>query len=411
MVKVLHTSDWHLGRELYHQDREVEFRAWIEWLIQTIQEEQIDVVVISGDIFDVINVPTGAQALYYQFLTRACRLCRVFVTSGNHDSGRFIDAPAELMKQLDITVVGRPKDPADEVFVVEKDGEAQLIVCAVPFLRQEDLYNHLPPEVRSDKESITRRGLMAHYGDVAAHAEALRERIGKPVPVLAMGHLMTSGAVKGGDDGVRDLYVGTLEGVDDGIFPATFDYVALGHIHRPQRVNGRDDIRYSGSPIAMGFDERCDEKVVCIVTFDGREKKIETKPVPVFQALQRVSADDVKAIKKALKTIAKSAAPVWLEVQYTGEETVRTLESDVNEILKGSLAKCIHIRNASYVQHLLQTEGIETPELCELEPAFVFESLLKQMRIEGDDAALLRSTYQEALHAVQEEEDAVSQDD
>jgi exonuclease SbcD len=239
----------------------------------------------------------------------------------------------------------------------------------------------------------------------------LRERIGKPVPVLAMGHLMTSGAVKGGDDGVRDLYVGTLEGVDDGIFPATFDYVALGHIHRPQRVNGRDDIRYSGSPIAMGFDERCDEKVVCIVTFDGREKKIETKPVPVFQALQRVSADDVKAIKKALKTIAKSAAPVWLEVQYTGEETVRTLESDVNEILKGSLAKCIHIRNASYVQHLLQTEGIETPELCELEPAFVFESLLKQMRIEGDDAALLRSTYQEALHAVQEEEDAVSQDD
>ena len=405
MIKVLHTSDWHLGRELYNQDRSAEFKAWLDWLIDTIRDEHIDVLVVSGDIFDVVNVPTSAQELYYCFLTRACALCRIFVTSGNHDSGRFIDAPAELMKYLNITVVGRPREAENEVFVVkDREGNAQLIVCAVPFLRQDDLYNLLSPEERTDSNTLTKKGLQTHYARVADRVRELRQELGESLPAIAMGHLMTSGATKGGDDGVRDLYVGTLEGVTDAIFPPDFDYVALGHIHRPQRVNHRDDIRYSGSPLAMGFDERCDEKIVCIVSFDGRHKTIETKPIPVFQRLMRVEGSDIKEIKKELKDLVKQNESVWIEVNYTGMEKIRDLDNIIDEILKGSQVQCIHVRNASYVQHILQDSGIESTELRELDPEYVFESLLTQLCIKGEEADVLRTTYKEAFQLVQTDE-------
>ena len=412
MIKVLHTSDWHLGRELYHQDRNAAFKKWLDWLVETLRDEHIDVLVVAGDIFDVINVPTSAQELYYRFLTEACRHCQVFVTSGNHDSGRFIDAPATLMQSLNITVVGRPRAPEEEVFVVrDAEGQPQLIVCAVPFLRQDDLYNLLSPEERTYTANITQTGLKKHYAAVAKHAQALRDAYGQVLPVLAMGHLMTSGAVKGGDDGVRDLYVGSLEGVDDGIFPDTFDYVALGHIHRPQRVSNRDDIRYSGSPIAMGFDERCDDKHVCIITFDGRHKTIQTKPIPVFQRLIRVEGSDIKDIKKALKALVKANDAVWVEVNYTGQECIRNLEDCIKEILSASPVRCIHVRNASYVQHLLNTPDLETTELKELDPKYIFDVLLSQQNIVGEDADVLRETYREALLAVlTDEEDAHSLD-
>lgn len=410
MIKLLHTSDWHLGRELYGQDRIPEFKAWLSWLIDTIRIEHIDVLVVSGDIFDVVNVPTSAQELYYHFLTEAYQLCRIFITSGNHDSGRFVEAPAELVKYLNITVVGRPKAAKDEVFVVKDEHEkAQLIVCAVPFLRQDDLYNLLPAEERADPNALTKKGLQKHYEDAAGRVRELRHELGEEIPAVAMGHLMTSGSVKGGDDGVRDLYVGTLEGVTDEIFPSDFDYVALGHIHRPQRVNHRDDIRYCGSPIAMGFDERCDEKIVCIVTFDGRTKTIETKPIPVFQKLKRIQSDDIKEIKKALRSLVKEGQSVWTEVHYTGTQAIRNLDDIVKEIIKGTPVRCIHIRNASYVQQLLNVEGIDSEELKELEPEFVFDTLLSQLKIDGDEADELRRTYKEALNAVQTQENGEAQ--
>ena len=401
MIKVLHTSDWHLGRELYNQNRIAEFSAWLDWLIETINCECIDVLVVAGDIFDVVNVPTSAQELYYRFLTKACTLCKIFITSGNHDSGRFIDAPAALMKYLSIIAVGKMKDIKDEVFVVRDDQQMpQLIVCAVPFLRLDDLYNSLSDEERTNKEAITKKGLQKHYAAVADYVAQLRQELGQNIPAIAMGHLMTSGAIKGGDDGVRDLYIGTLEDVTDDIFPQDFDYVALGHIHRPQRVNHRDDIRYSGSPIAMGFDERCDEKIVCIITFDGRNKTIETKHIPVFQRLARVESDDIDMILNELKVLAESAESVWVEVNYTGDRAIRDLDTIVEKVLHNTQVRCIHIRNASYVQQLLKDDIIETTELRELDPEYVFDMLLKQEKIEGETADSLRATYKEALHAV-----------
>jgi exonuclease SbcD len=188
--------------------------------------------------------------------------------------------------------------------------------------------------------------------------------------------------------------------VTDDLFPKDCDYVALGHIHRPQRVNHRDDVRYSGSPIAMGFDERCDEKVVCIITFDGRKKTIETKHIPVFQRLTRVESDDINVIINDLKALAKSGESVWVEVNYTGDSAIRDLDSIVENVLRNTQVRCIHIKNASYVQQLLKDDFIETTELRELDPEYVFDMLLKQEKIEGEAADSLRATYKEALHAV-----------
>ena len=225
-LRVLHTSDWHLGRSLYGHKRYEEFDCMLDWMVSTIETEFIDVLLIAGDIFDTTTPSNRAMQQYYDFLRRvsATQCQHIVIIGGNHDSPTFLNAPRQLLQALNVHVVGAAlDDPAEEVLLL-RDSQQQpmMIVCAVPYLRDRDIRQSEAGESMADKEQKLLSGIALHYQQVVAAAETLRAEPGSTetsvkksetgidVPIIGMGHLFTAGAQTVEDDGVRDLYVGSL---------------------------------------------------------------------------------------------------------------------------------------------------------------------------------------------------------
>ena len=277
MLTLLHTSDWHLGRRLYGKPRYDEFKQFLDWQLQTLREQKVDVLLIAGDIFDTTTPSNQAQNLYYDFLSQVCHTdCRhVIIIAGNHDSASFLEAPKQLLKAFNIHIIGSMSDtPTDEVITLsDKAGQPELIVMAVPYLRDRDVRTVGHGERLDDKERKLAQGIKAHYAQIAdiaiAQQAQLKAKYKRSIPIVATGHLFTVGGQTMEGDGVRDLYVGSLGSIGAEIFHPQIDYVALGHLHIPQAVGGQPHIRYAGSPIAMGFGESRQQKQVHLLRFDA----------------------------------------------------------------------------------------------------------------------------------------------
>ena len=277
MLTLLHTSDWHLGRRLYGKPRYDEFKQFLDWQLQTLREQKVDVLLIAGDIFDTTAPSNQAQNLYYDFLSQVCHTdCRhVIIVAGNHDSASFLEAPKQLLKAFNIHIIGSMTDtPTDEVITLsDKAGQPELIVMAVPYLRDRDVRTVGHGERLEDKERKLTQGIKAHYAQIAdiaiAQQAQLHAKYKRSIPIVATGHLFTVGGQTMEGDGVRDLYVGSLGSIGAEIFHPQIDYVALGHLHIPQAVGGQPHIRYAGSPIAMGFGESRQQKQVHLLRFDA----------------------------------------------------------------------------------------------------------------------------------------------
>ncbi|MFW2177809.1 MULTISPECIES: exonuclease SbcCD subunit D C-terminal domain-containing protein [unclassified Moraxella] len=316
MLTLLHTSDWHLGRRLYNQPRYDEFAQFLSWQTHVIDTHQVDVLLIAGDIFDTSTPSNQAQTLYYQFLNAvnhtACR--HVVIVAGNHDSPSFLDAPKTLLKGFDIHVIGAiGEDLSEEILVLnDANGIPELIVVAVPYLRDRDVRTVGNAENLDTKERKLTAGIQAHYEAVTSLAIAkqteLQQQIGKPIPMVATGHLFAVGGETVEGDGVRELYVGSLAHVRGEMFDPCFDYVALGHLHVPQAVGGLAHIRYSGSPIAMGFGESRQQKQVHLVRFFADEKLLTQPIFPLIKTLNESPLANPKPSLTATKTSKKSVS-------------------------------------------------------------------------------------------------------
>jgi exonuclease SbcD len=403
-MKLIHTSDWHLGRMLYGKKRYAEFEAFLSWLAETIQERQIDALLVAGDIFDTNTPSNRAQTLYYRFLWQMAQSsCRhIVIIAGNHDSPSFLNAPQELLKALDVHVVGRRTEaPQDEVLVLNNaQGEPELIVCAVPYLRDRDIRTAEAGESIADKEQKLRDGIHEHYATVAALAEQQRKALGVDIPIVAMGHLFTAGGQTLDGDGVRELYIGSLAHVTARVFPDCCNYVALGHLHVPQQVGGQENIRYSGSPIPMGFGEAKQQKSACQVTFSGTSASVELIDVPVFQQLARIQGH-WQEILAQLAELAACNMSIWLEIIYEGQEVIGDLRERLESATAGTQLEILKVKNKSLVNHVLgRTDDSETLEnLNEIE---VFQRLLQIKDIPEEEHSSLKATYREVLTLIHE---------
>lgn len=410
-MKVLHTSDWHIGRSLYGRKRYEEFEAFLTWLAETIQENSIDALLVAGDVFDTSAPSNRAQELYYRFLCRvAASSCRhVVVIAGNHDSPSFLNAPKELLKALDVHVVGSSTESLeDEVLVLRnQQGVPELIVCAVPYLRDRDIRVAEAGERIKDKERKLIDGIRTHYAAVAALAEQKREELGVNIPIVAMGHLFTAGGRTVDGDVVRELYVGSLAHVTAGIFPTIFDYLALGHLHIPQKVNGSETIRYSGSPLPMGFGEAKQQKSVCQVAFDQDEDHITTASVqlidvPVFQKLERVKGD-WDGISSRILELSAMDSQGWLEVIYEGDEVIGDLRERLEAAISDTQMVILRIKNNRIIDRVLgQIHEEET--LDDLNVNDVFERYLAVHDVPEDQRPELLRAYQETVSSLYEDD-------
>jgi len=410
-MKILHTSDWHIGRTLYGRKRYEEFDSFLTWLAETIQQNEIDALLVAGDVFDTSAPSNRAQELYYRFLCRvAASSCRhVVVIAGNHDSPSFLNAPRELLKALDVHVVGSSSESLeDEVLVLRSELNApELIVCAVPYLRDRDIRVAEAGESVEDKERKLLAGIRSHYAEVAAFAEQKREELGVDIPIVAMGHLFTAGGQTIDGDGVRELYVGSLAHVTAGIFPASFDYLALGHLHVPQKVNGLETIRYSGSPLPMGFGEAKQQKSVCLVVFNheegqGKPPSVQLIDVPVFQKLERVKGD-WESISSRMLELSATDFQGWVEVIYEGEEVIGDLRERLETAVSGTGVEILRIKNNRIIDHVLgQIHEEET--LDDLDVNDVFERCLAVHEVPEDQRPELLRAYQETVSSLYEDD-------
>ena len=403
-MRVLHTSDWHIGRTLYGRQRYEEFEAFLDWLAVLVEEENIDVLLVAGDVFDNSTPGNYAQELYYRFLYRlaASPNRHVVVTAGNHDSPSFLNAPRELLKFLNIHVVGcASESPENEVIMIAgPDDEPRLIVCAIPYLRDRDIRTAEAGESVEDKERKIIEGIRTHYRLVYDAAEELRTRLKKPVPIVAMGHLFTEGGQTADGDGVRELYIGSLLHVGTDVFPDCIDYLALGHLHIAQTVGGSDFIRYSGSPLPIGFGEAAQEKSVIIVDFSVPAPRVANIPVPCFQELKTLRGD-WPTIARDIDRLKSRGSSAWLEIIYEGDEIAGDLSTRLDEAVAGSGLEILRVKNNRALEHAMSS--MDTDEtLDDLDPADVFQRCLAAHEIPEDQRPALLSAYSEIIVSLNE---------
>lgn len=373
-MRILHTADWHLGARLIERDRVAEHAAFVDWLVETLRSEKIDALLISGDVFDAANPPQDAVALYFDFIKRLAdlRSVKAVITGGNHDSASHLNAPRDLLRRFDVHVFGH----AGEDTIIDL-GDA--VVAAVPFLRERDLRQAQAGETITDVQSQVRLAIRQHYAEQLTAAQA----IANGRPMIAMGHLTVLGSTT--SDSERDIHIGNLGSVGADIFEG-FNYTALGHLHRPQRVAGIETVRYSGSPIALSFSEAEDAKSV--VVLDTKVSKIETLSLPVTRRLIRVNAT------RATLTADLENVPTgsWTEVTVKLDTPEPDLDRQVREAAAGRFEVLKVLADLPISESA--PWQVKAPTLKDLQPRDVFHELLKEKQIEGEE---LSAVFDELL--------------
>lgn len=406
-MKILHTSDWHIGSALYGRKRYDESEHFLHWLVETIKSHSIETLLVAGDIFDTSTPSNTAQELYYRFLNEVSRTtCRhVIVTGGNHDSPSFLDAPKALLKAFNVYVVGSAAErEKDEIFILkDADNNPEVIVCAVPFLRDRDVRQSSEGESYRDKENRLVEGIILHYQKVYEEAHKKQNELGKSLPIIGMGHLFVAGSSiykrSGETNGERDLYVGSLGQVPADRLPP-FDYFALGHLHIPQKVADSETIRYSGSPMAMNFDEIHQQKSVVIVDIHDQNVDIQTVPVPTFRHFEQIKGD-WDSIEANLKRLKEESFAGWVEVIYEGQEAIGNLRERVYKLVENTTIEVLKIQNAMLFNAVMKQYEKEV-ELQDLNPSDVFDQCLTDHGIPDDQKAVLKGLFSEVCRQISE---------
>jgi exonuclease SbcD len=397
-MKLLHTSDWHLGRSLYDKKRYDEFESFLDWLYEFISNEEIDLLLVAGDVFDTTSPSNRAQELYYAFLAKlSATNCRhVVVIGGNHDSPTFLEAPRNILNALRIHVVGALSgNTADEVLLLkDKNGIPEAIVCAIPFLRDRDIRMAEAGESPDDKTKKLLQNISLHYKEASEMAERLQDD-SKRVPVIGMGHLFTKNAQTTEGDGVRELYIGTVAHIDGDSISKGFDYLALGHLHLAQTIGGSDRIRYSGSPLPMSFAEADHEKKVLVVEFKGQTPLIREHPIPRFQQLIRISGD-MDQVDHAVRQLKNNSSNAWLELEVINGGFAVDITSRFDELIEGTNMQILRIKNKNLIENALLS-GMEHETLETMNHSDVFVRCLDANEIPETERQNLIETYNEAL--------------
>lgn len=403
-MRILHTSDWHLGQHFMGKTRQAEHQAFMDWLLQQVDEHAVDAVIIAGDVFDTGTPPSYARELYNQLVLRLHQAgVGLLILAGNHDSVSTLGESRALLARLGTHVIPTVAEAPDSqvLLLKRRDGTPGAIVCAIPFVRPRDVQQSQAGQSAQEKQLSLQEAIRQHYQAVYQHACARRDALGLPLPIVATGHLTTVGA--SASESVREIYVGALEAFPTVAFPPA-DYIALGHIHRPQKVGGLEHVRYSGSPIALSFDEASQQKEVLLVELgDGGLQCVTPLPVPRAQPLLSLKGD-LKALEGQIQDAARLGSaerPVWLEVQVKGDDYLSDLQTRIQALCDGLPVEVLRLRreraNAAVT---LQAMARET--LDELTPLDVFDKRLQQEALEEGLREQLVERYRGVVASLQE---------
>lgn len=424
-MRVLHTSDWHLGHRLYDRDQQAEQQLALNWLLETIEDQKVDLLIVAGDVFDTSNPPNYARRQYYNFLGKlrntGCR--HVVIVGGNHDSPAMLNATSEVLRYIDIVVIGAATESIHQQVIELKDhtGKLEAVVAAVPFLRDRDIHYNQAGEDEESRTHRLRQAIRDHYQQLGQLVEQYRTA---GVPLITTGHLYAHGAEA--SEKRTKIYIGNRSNILATDFPAVFDYVALGHIHRAQIVGSLQQVRYSGSLLPLDFSEVADDKIVYLLDFLTNEVampkskgnkqasstsskktsldyKVEAIAVPTFRRLKRIDGtlDEVKEkldrflAKRALEDGPEETLAPWLEIKVNTDGPILRLHEQLRALIGDRPAELLSTQLVRQSKKNNDTQRI-LPRLDELSIEEVFEKLCQDNHGETPD------NYPELLTAFRE---------
>ncbi|MFT7606910.1 MAG: exonuclease SbcD [Saprospiraceae bacterium] len=406
-MKIIHTADWHLGQKFLYNDRESEHARALEWLKELIITEEVEALIVAGDIFDIGSPPNYAQSLYYNFLVSlqntGCR--HIVIVGGNHDSPSMLNAPKDVLRALNIHVIGAITDnPEDQILKLrDRDGNLEAVVAAVPFLRDRDLRTSIAGEGAIERTERIKQGIYKHYQDIAAQVKPYARQ---EIPIITTGHLYAKGAIA--SDKQDNIYIGNMENIEADDFPPIFNYVALGHLHKAQVVGQQYHIRYSGSIIPLSFSEVEDDKSVTLLHFEGKKMKegIKEIPVPTFRKLLTINGD-LESVQKKLDKINRNIKPdelkAWIEVIIDTEQLIPNLDGLLQEYIKDMNLELLKIRTNR--QHFALDTQTKQLNLDELKPIEVFQKKCESFGSPPEEMKELLDTFRELENWIDEKEE------
>ncbi len=405
--RILHTSDWHLGKMLNEMPREEEHRRFLDWLLQQVIEHEVDAVLVAGDVFDTANPPQSAEALYFNFVAELHAKTRasLVLVAGNHDSPTQLEAPRQALKALRTHVVGTAHlEPSARILPLPSAEAPRVVLAMLPFLRDRDIRQDKSGESAAEIRKALTTGIQRIYDETAQAAKAA----GHTCPIVATGHLTVTGATS--SDSEREIHIGGLGSVEAAIFPDIFSYVALGHLHRPQSVGKRDHIRYSGSPILLSFSEANHDKELRLIEISEAEVTHRPIAIPFFRKLVQLqtSVDTLKADLKSIAGHPTGELTTWVEVILSGSEGLSDPHEHVQNLAREIGAGGFEVLKVIRAQ-LSKSDGptrLESEQESELEtlldqPMKVFEHVLEQQtELEDAQKEPLRLALSEVLDAL-----------
>lgn len=379
-MRILHSADWHIGQTLNGWTREAEHEIWFDRLADTIEDEKVDVLLVAGDIYDVINPSGAAQRLLYETLKRLKdrrpNLITI-ITSGNHDPIGRLDAPKTILEILDVHVVanlrrreGEIDHAAHMIPLPDASGTVQAWVCAIPFLRAADLpgLSFSQETGRGSPIVDAARRLHARFAEVA-------EETAGGLPVIAMGHLHCQGGSES-EGAERHILIGNEHALPVDVFPESFSYVALGHLHRPQsHANGR--VRYSGSCFPLSAAEAGYDHGATLIELEGGGIEMRHVSIPRPSAMLRFPLQGTMSFPEFEKALAdaeldpsvpKDLQPfVYVNLEATGPAAV--LLTDAERLLASHPVRIAGIRVRKSSE---QGEAPRLTSLTETTPEHLF---------------------------------------
>lgn len=413
-MNILHTADWHLGQLFHEYDRTYEHQQFLDWLVQTLQEEAVDVLLISGDVFDLSNPSAATIRQFYTFLNRASKACpniQIVITAGNHDSASRLESPKPLLESSNIHIIGVvEKDNGGNIdydrliIPLTEDGEVKAWCMAVPFLRMGDY------PVLADCDNPYAEGVAALYRNVCQAAKSSHQ---PGQALIAMGHLHAKGVETSDLDNSERLIMGGVECIAASAFPDELAYVALGHIHKAQRLGGKEHIRYAGSPLPMSFSEiNYKHQVILFTVEEGKITQPRGIEIPVTVPLLRVPTvhSRVEEVLLALHQLPatvrgdRSTAP-YLQVSVLLDAPEPGLRHKIEQALAGKHARLarIDIRYPTQKDAAI-AEQIQSPDpLQTLRPVDVFRQAYES-RYASEVPAALMALFNEVAEQVYEKE-------
>ena len=410
-VHFFHTSDWHLGQFFYNHSRQYEHEQFLTWLLEQIKQKQPNALLIAGDIFDVINPASAAQKQLYQFLADAHALAphmQTLMIAGNHDSGYRIEQVEPLLEKYNARTVGVIRWNEDKSLDIERllqpiyDVDQNIVAwcLSLPFLRS--------AEITGFNEHTSNSQNAISYLHQQLISEAKKRKTDDQALIL-----MSHAHMQGGEtsDSERPIIIGNEEALSTALFDEVIDYVALGHLHKPQKVQ-HAHIRYSGSPIPLSFSEINYKHQVVEVTIDPTkpaESQLQFEALHIARSIQlhriRGELNEVFTQLQALASgkIDNIDQREYIDIEYHTDTPPRpNLRQQFEDVLPKERYRLVKIsrqyKNNDQQNHATKIQ-LEPPT-----PEKLFEQIW-QNKGYAQDAAVLKdfqTLVQEARHSLED---------